>query len=116
MAAVADAEAALVRLDAAAGALADTEALARLLPRAEAVASSRIEGLEVGAAGCSAHRPLASSERSRATSPLWRCSGTLKAMAWAVEAVPPGGAISVEIVLEAHRRLVAGTRLAEHGR
>ena len=36
---VADAEAALVRLDATAGALADTEALARLLLRAEAVAS-----------------------------------------------------------------------------
>jgi hypothetical protein len=45
---VADAEAALARLDATAGALADTEALARLLLRAEAVASSRIEGLEVG--------------------------------------------------------------------
>ena len=36
-------------------------------------------------------------------------------MLWAVEAVPPAGAITVEIVLEAHRRLLAGTRLAEHG-
>ena len=45
---VADAEAALVRLDATGGALADTQALARLLLRAEAVASSRIEGLELG--------------------------------------------------------------------
>src|ERR1700731_605102 len=35
--------------DAEAFALADTEALARLLLRAESVASSRIEGLEVGA-------------------------------------------------------------------
>ena len=32
-----------------ASALADTEALARLLLRAESVASSRIEGLEIGA-------------------------------------------------------------------
>ena len=31
------------------------------------------------------------------------------------EAVPPGGAVTVEIVIEAHRLLLAGTRLAEHG-
>src|SRR5580698_1418582 len=46
---VADAETAVVRLNAQASALADTEALARLLLRAESVASSRIEGLEIGA-------------------------------------------------------------------
>src|SRR5262245_11749193 len=46
---VADAEAAVTRLNAQATTLADTEGLARLLLRAESVASSRIEGLEVGA-------------------------------------------------------------------
>src|ERR1700679_2192069 len=46
---VTDAEAAIVRLNAEAAALVDTEALARILLRAEAVASSRIEGLEIGA-------------------------------------------------------------------
>ena len=46
---VADAEAAIVRLNAEAATLVDTEALARLLLRAEAVASSRLEGLEIGA-------------------------------------------------------------------
>ena len=40
----------LVRLNEAAGALADTEALARLLLRAESVASSRIEGTGGGEA------------------------------------------------------------------
>src|SRR3970040_1795204 len=45
---IADAEAALIRLNATARALADTEALARLLLRAESVASSHIEGLEIG--------------------------------------------------------------------
>ncbi len=45
---VAGAEAAIVRLDTATSALAETEALARLLLRAECVASSRVEGLEVG--------------------------------------------------------------------
>ena len=42
------ADAAVVRLDTTASALAETEALTRLLLRAECVASSRIEGLEVG--------------------------------------------------------------------
>ncbi len=46
---VADAERAIAVLDAEAATLADTEALARILLRAESVASSRIEGLEVGA-------------------------------------------------------------------
>src|ERR1700727_1208723 len=46
---IADAEAAIARMNAEATALVDTEALARILLRAEAGASSRIEGLEVGA-------------------------------------------------------------------
>src|SRR3954453_13721029 len=44
---VSDAEAAIRRLNQDSSALADSEAMARLLLRAEAVASSRIEGLEV---------------------------------------------------------------------
>src|ERR1700761_9276409 len=57
---VADAEAAVTRLNAQATTLADTEGLARLLLRAESVASSRIEGLEVGA------RKLLRTEAARA--------------------------------------------------
>jgi hypothetical protein len=45
---VTDAEVAILRLNREASTLADSEAMARLLLRAEAVASSRIEGLEVG--------------------------------------------------------------------
>ena len=112
---VADAEAALVRLDATAGALADTEALARLLLRAEAVASSRIEGLEVGGRRLlraqAAHQLGEDPRDVTAVEVL----GNIEAMLWAVEAVPPGGAITMAIVIEAHRRLLAGTRLAEHG-
>ncbi|BDE06822.1 hypothetical protein WPS_20980 [Vulcanimicrobium alpinum] len=47
---VSDAELAIARLDARARALADTEALARLLLRAESVASSHIEGLRIAPA------------------------------------------------------------------
>src|ERR1035437_1416135 len=46
---VADADAAVARLNAEASSLVNTEAIARLLLRAEAVASSKIEGLVVGA-------------------------------------------------------------------
>src|SRR5882672_8373680 len=45
---VADAETAIARLNTLARTLVNTEALARLLLRAEAVASSHIEGLEIG--------------------------------------------------------------------
>ena len=46
---VTEAETAIATFDSQGTSLADTEALARILLRAEAVASSRIEGLEVGA-------------------------------------------------------------------
>ena len=112
---VADAEAALARLDATTGALAHTEALARLLLRAEAVASSRIEGLEVGGRRllrAQAARQLGEDPRDITAVEVL---GNIDAMHWATEAVPPGAEITVEIVMEAHRRLLAGTRLAEHG-
>lgn len=112
---VADAEAALVRLDATAGALAHTEALARLLLRAEAVASSRIEGLEVG--GRRLLRAQAASQLGEDPRDVTAVEvlGNIDAMHWATEAVPPGAMITVEVVMEAHRRLLAGTRLAGHG-
>ncbi len=112
---VADAEATLARLNATAGALADTEALARLLLRAEAVASSRIEGLEVGGRRllrAQAARQLGEDPRDVTAVEVL---ANIEAMLWAVEAVQPGGVITEEIVMEAHRRLLAGTRLAAHG-
>ena len=112
---VGDAEAALVKLDASAAALAGTEALARLLLRAESVASSRIEGLEVGGRRllrADAARQLG--EASRDVTAL-EVLGNVDAMVWGVDAVEPGGAITLHTLLEAHRRLLAGTRLESHG-
>ena len=111
---VADAEAALLRLDASAAALAGTEALARLLLRAESVASSRIEGLEVGGRRllrADAARQLG--EASRDVTAL-EVLGNIDAMVWGVDTVEPGGSITVHTLLEAHRRLLAGTRLENH--
>ena len=41
--------------------------------------------------------------------------GNIDAMMWVVETVEPGGQISVETLLEVHRRLLAGTNIEEHG-
>ena len=112
---VADAEAALVRLDTSAAALANTEALARLLLRAESVASSRIEGLDVGGRRllrADAARQLGEDPRDVTAMEVL---ANIDAMTWGVGAIEPDGRISVDTLLEAHRRLMAGTRLEEHG-
>ena len=112
---VADAEAALVRLDASASALAGGEALARLLLRAESVASSRIEGLEVGGRRllrADAARQLGEDPGDVTASEVL---ANIDALAWGVDAIEPGGSVTLDILLEAHRRLLAATRLARHG-
>jgi Fic family protein len=111
---VADAEAALARLNAQATTLADTEGLARLLLRAESVASSRIEGLEVGA------RKLLRTEAARQlgerTIDLTAAGvlGNISAMNAAVREIGPGDPITPRTVLDFHDRLMANSRLAAH--
>ena len=110
---VADAEAALVYLDATVSALTSTEALARLLLRAECVASSRIEGLEVGA------RRLLRADAARTLGdPVSDVTAAevlanIDAMSWGLGA-EPDVEITLDMLLETHRRLMAGTRLSEH--
>ena len=112
---VADAESVITRLDATTVALADSEALARLLLRAESVASSRIEGLEVGA------RRLLRTDAARrigiepSDATAREILGNIDAMTWAVETTRLGGSITVESLLETHRRLLVGTRFEEYG-
>lgn len=111
---VADAEAAVARLNATAVAMVDTEALARLLLRAESVASSYIEGLVVGG------RRLLRAEAARAMgdSPgditAEEVLGNIDAMVWGVEALSSSGPITIDGILEVHRRLLGGTRLSKH--
>ena len=106
---VADAETAITKLDAQASALADTEALARLLLRAESVASSRIEGLEIGA------RRLLRAEAARGLGEPTRdvtaaeVLGNIDAMSAAINEIEPGGQITVDTLLAFHRRLLENT-------
>ncbi|MGH3165997.1 MAG: Fic family protein [Trebonia sp.] len=109
-----DAQAAISRLNAEASALADTEALARLLLRAESVASSRIEGLEIGA------RKLLRAEAAHALGERTldvtaeEVLGNIDAMNNGVREIGPGDLIEVTTLLRFHRRLMAGTRHAAY--
>jgi Fic family protein len=112
---VADAEAAIGRLNAQAIALVDTEALARILLRAESVASSRIEGLEIGARRLLRAEALRSMREPSPDVTASEVLGNIDAMLQGVERVGPGDEITVEVLLEIHRRLLAGTSLDPHG-
>jgi len=111
---VAEAEVAIASFSNAAAVLADTEAVARLLLRAESVASSHIEGLVVGG------RRLLRAEAARAMGAAVgdvtaeEVLGNIEAMSWAVEFLSSAAQVTVEELLEVHRRLLAGTRHAEH--
>jgi len=111
---VTDAEAAIARLNTRAAALVDTEALARLLLRAESVASSRIEGLEIGA------RKLLRAEAAQQSGAriydvtAEEVLGNINAMNAAVHEVGPGDLITLDTLLDFHRRLMANSRVAAH--
>lgn len=112
---VADAERAILELDRSAKALANTEALARLLLRAESVNSSKIEGLEV-----SPRRLLrADAARAHGEEPsdvtATEVLGNIDAMSYAIDAINRGKVFSVDLLREVHRRLVASTPLAKIG-
>jgi Fic family protein len=111
---VTDAEAAMVRFDVEAAALVDTEALARILLRAESVASSRIEGLEAGARRLlRAEAAQQLGENSTDVTAL-EVLANIDAMATAVRAIAPGEPITLEHLIAFHRRLLAGTQLERY--
>ena len=112
---VADAEAAITRLNSKANALADTEALARILLRAESVASSRIEGLEIGARRLLRAEVVRSMREPGSDVTATEVLGNIDAMHHGLDRVSPGEEIDVALLLELHRRLLAGTRLEEFG-
>ena len=109
---VAAAEVALARFE---EGLPEGGGIARLLLRAEAMASSRIEGLVVGG-----RRLLRAAAARRLGDAPWdptagEVLGNIEAMEWGIAAVSPGGEITGDAVREVHRRLVAGTGIEEHG-
>jgi Fic family protein len=111
---VADAEHAVGRLDASAHGLADSEGIARLLLRAEAVASSKIEGLQIGGRRL-LKAQLAQALGQQATDLTARVIlNNITAMAAALEDQKPGQPITLQRLLDTHTLLLEGTHLEEH--
>ena len=114
---VTEAETAVARFSAASSAFGNAEAMARLLLRAEAVASSKIEGLEVGG------RRLLKAEVARSIGgdadagdvTAFEILNNIEAMRWAVETLTTAGSITVEGILGIHQRLLQGTRHEVYG-
>jgi Fic family protein len=109
---VSDAERAIGRLDQSAAALTNTEALARLLLRAEAVASSHIEGLSVSPKRLL--RVSADIADGLAVNDATAVDvlANVDAMSYALD--DPGGSITIHRILEVHRRLLGKSRAAQH--
>jgi Fic family protein len=111
---IADAERAIAVMDTEASTLIDTEALARILLRAECVASSRIEGLEVGARRL--FRAEAAIDLGEEPHDVTAAEvlANIDAMASAIQHIKPEDTIAVDIILDFHRRLLSGTQLEVH--
>ncbi len=115
MADVSDAERAIQRLNGRVPTLASLEAVARFLLRAEAVASSRIEGLTLNA------RRLAQAEAAQALGLPARDAtaeavlGNILALRLAVEELSPQRLLSLEDLLRVHRALVEHTDHPDQG-
>jgi Fic family protein len=112
---VSDAELAIARLNETGPVVASLESLARLLLRAESVASSRIEGLEVGG------RRLLRAEAARASGELTHdvtaeaVLGNVEAMALAVGDLAARPRLTLDDVLAVHRALMKHTDHPEFG-
>ena len=112
---VVDAESALVRFNTEASSLVNTEALARILLRAESVASSKIEGLVIGA-----RRILRAEVESNLNGSATDVTATevlanIQAMVFGIEHIEEDSPITLELILSIHEHLMAGTRLSEYG-
>jgi Fic family protein len=111
---VADAERAVERLNLETRGLVDSEAVARLLLRAEAVASSKIEGLEVGGRRLLKAQVAAALGEDPSDVTATEVLNNVEAMRWAIDALADIDRMTVEHVLGIHERLLTGTRLEQH--
>lgn len=104
-----DAERAVIELNVSVKALRNTEALARLVLRAEALSSSRIEGLVVGP------RRILKAELAQETNDMTALEvlNNIRAMDSAL-ALAVERPVTVETFQEIHSRLLAGTRLSDY--
>lgn len=111
---VADAERAVERLNRETSSLRDSEAVARLLLRAEAVASSKIEGLEVGSRRLFKAQVAAGLGEDPSDITATEVLNNIEAMRWAVDSLANVEHITIDHLLGIHERLLTGTSLERH--
>ena len=112
---VVDAESAVVRFNTEASSLVNTEALARILLRAESVASSKIEGLVI-----SARRILRAEVENKLNGSTADVTATevlanIQAMDYGIDQIQQGKQVTLELLLNIHKHLLAGTNISAHG-
>jgi Fic family protein len=112
---LADAEAAIIRLNGDTTALTNSEALARMLLRAEAVASSRIEGLNIGSRRLLRVEAAIAAGASSVDITAEEILGNIRAMDHAVDVVARSPSITPELICDVHRELTRGTPIAQIG-
>lgn len=112
---VARAERAIEKLNAEAKALHGSEGIARLLLRAEAVSSSHIEGLTIGAKRLLKAEANLSAGAFRHDEAATEIVGNIHAMQDALDAACSADPVATDTILHIHERLCAGTRIERFG-
>lgn len=112
---VVDVEVALASFDATAGMRPDLEQLARFLLRAEAVASSRIEGLRVGSRRLARHEARVAHGDHPNDATADAVLGSIEAMRLAIDVVASATEVTVGHILEMHQTLLARSMTPELG-
>lgn len=112
---VARAERAIEKLNVEAEALHSSEGIARLLLRAEAVSSSHIEGLSIGAKRLLKAEANLTDGSFRHDEAATEIVGNIHAMQDALNAAQGPGLVTTETILRIHQRLCADTRIERFG-
>lgn len=98
------------------GSLIDTEPLARMMLRAEAISSSRIEGLEIPAGKLLEYEELDRlGVEHRLDSTEAQILGNLHMLIQGLESTDGDEPLSIDAICGLNRALLAGTRLESHG-
>ena len=112
---LAEAEAAIAKFNTEASSLASTEALARILLRAESLASSRIEGLVMGARRVLKAEVELGIQGAHIEVSAKEVLANIQAMDYAIHEITEGKPITLDHLLEINKQLLASTQLSEHG-
>lgn len=109
------AEIAIQKLNSESAALHSSEGIARLLLRTEAVSSSHIEGLSIGARRLLRAEANLTGENYKHDEAAAEVVGNIHAMQDALAAAEKESAITAETILGIHRTLCASTRIEQFG-